>query len=509
MPKIGIAMFKKNVYITNDFALGIGVVLGGFLLLLHRWLIRSWMLDDAFVFFRYAENFVQGHGWVFNNGERVEGYTSFLWLFLLTLVRSLGLEIVSSAQALGFLWAFLTIGGVAFSHRWFTEINSKMTFFSILFLTSCGVFTPWPASGMEVSFFAFLLTMYLFLFLKVWENGRPRQSLFLGFWGILCLLTRPEFFLVYGVTFLMIFFSKIKNKKIWFAFLAPFFVLYLPYFIWRYNFYGYLVPNTFFVKVGTSYAQVERGFDYSFRFFKTTLPFWIPIFCGLIFFWRAIPQKIKFLCAILLIYTATIIILGGDVMPAYRFFAPLMPILALLSAYFSVLIFKEKKDLVLWVVILLFFNFVQWFWNPAIGKHIANDKVALYGKMVGEWLYQNMDREAILATNTAGSIPYYSKLKTVDMLGLNDKHIAHSVIPTFGRGAPGHEKGNGPYVLLQQPDLIQFGSSLGSPSPVFVGDHEIFNSPSFKRDYSLVQHTLQNGLQFSFYSRDKKNEITP
>lgn len=34
--------------------------------------------EDAFISFRYARNLVDGHGLVFNPGERVEGYTNFL-----------------------------------------------------------------------------------------------------------------------------------------------------------------------------------------------------------------------------------------------------------------------------------------------------------------------------------------------------------------------------------------------------------------------------------------------
>ena len=35
----------------------------------------SWTCDDAFISFRYARNLVEGHGLVFNVGERVEGYS--------------------------------------------------------------------------------------------------------------------------------------------------------------------------------------------------------------------------------------------------------------------------------------------------------------------------------------------------------------------------------------------------------------------------------------------------
>ena len=34
--------------------------------------------DDRFIGFRYSRNFARGNGLVYNVGERVEGYTSFL-----------------------------------------------------------------------------------------------------------------------------------------------------------------------------------------------------------------------------------------------------------------------------------------------------------------------------------------------------------------------------------------------------------------------------------------------
>ena len=41
-----------------------------------------WVSDDAFVSYRYALNLVEGRGLVFNPGERVEGFTNFLWVLL-------------------------------------------------------------------------------------------------------------------------------------------------------------------------------------------------------------------------------------------------------------------------------------------------------------------------------------------------------------------------------------------------------------------------------------------
>ncbi|MBE8345803.1 hypothetical protein IQA88_19270, partial [Leptospira interrogans serovar Pomona] len=41
-----------------------------------------WISDDAFISLRYAKNFADGKGLVFNEGEFVEGYTNFLWTIL-------------------------------------------------------------------------------------------------------------------------------------------------------------------------------------------------------------------------------------------------------------------------------------------------------------------------------------------------------------------------------------------------------------------------------------------
>jgi hypothetical protein len=40
--------------------------------------------DDAVTSMQYAKNLAHGHGLVFNQGERVDGYTNFLWVLVMT-----------------------------------------------------------------------------------------------------------------------------------------------------------------------------------------------------------------------------------------------------------------------------------------------------------------------------------------------------------------------------------------------------------------------------------------
>jgi hypothetical protein len=67
--------------------------------------LDQWGFDDAFTSYRYAENLVQGHGLVFNPGERVEGYSNFLYV----LIMAAGLCVIPREG----IWVFSLILNVA------------------------------------------------------------------------------------------------------------------------------------------------------------------------------------------------------------------------------------------------------------------------------------------------------------------------------------------------------------------------------------------------------------
>ena len=84
-----------------------GVALVCLLLLLLAWCNR-FIQDDAFISLRYAHHFATDRGLSWNPGERVEGYTNFLWTVLLAAAFWLHLEPVIFSQLLGVLTAALT-----------------------------------------------------------------------------------------------------------------------------------------------------------------------------------------------------------------------------------------------------------------------------------------------------------------------------------------------------------------------------------------------------------------
>ena len=83
----------KNISLTAQ-----QILFGAFILLLFLLTKMAWanrfIQDDAFISFRYAENFVNGYGFTWNPGVFLEGYTNFLWTVLMTFPIALGIDVV-------------------------------------------------------------------------------------------------------------------------------------------------------------------------------------------------------------------------------------------------------------------------------------------------------------------------------------------------------------------------------------------------------------------------------
>ncbi len=100
-----------------------------------------------------------------------------------------------------------------------------------------------------------------------------------------------------------------------------------------------------------------------------------------------------------------------------------------------------------------------------------------------EWLEENAPPKASIALQVAGAIPFYTRLYTIDRMGLLDPHISH---------LPGglHQKQDEHYVLHRRPTYIQiFAKNDPSKFPydsVFVGDRVLWSLPEFHKDYRLV-----------------------
>lgn len=496
------------------------ITLALLILLIQQWIISAAYfhngVDDAYISFRYAQNWVAGNGLVFNPGERIEGYTNFLWTILLGLGIGMGLDPLLLSKILGVLSALGVVMLLPPLSRRCPSDNTDrrktplVGLLAILFLIADGSFIWWSVSGMETLFFTLLVTVGIMAYLKSLTKG-PFFALIWVVMFYLAALTRPEGLLVFGVTVchkIIYHWIKGERDKIPQALigLAVFMTLYLPYYTWRYLYYGYPLPNTFYVKVGSGWHQVARGFQHLSQFIKghngyyffigflliSALRYWSTTWCS-------------YLIACLVSYLAFIVYVGGD-WSFGRFFVPLLPIIYLLIALGlkeTYLALRDKLAVspsmlqaISYPLIILIVAGI--YWGSAVrGEY---NFVFIIGKAdkqrveVGKWLQQNASGTDTVAVLGAGAIPYYSGLRCLDSLGLNDLYIAHKPVLNMGQGAAGHEKYDADYILAQRPTFII------EPLPILASRTE------FLASYRPITYLILKSPVLTAYQRKPEKE---
>ena len=470
------------------------------------------MVDDAFISFRYSENLANGKGLVYNEGERVEGYTNFLWVILLSIPAKLGVDIVPLSQYLSLISAFLII--IILFHLPYLLYerppNPIFNSISCLFLAANTTFSLWMLSGLESHLFLLFVISSIAIYLH-----NPK-SLYLPVLIALATLTRPEGILVFGVTLLC---KLILERKPDAKFLLIFLLLYLPYFIWRYSYYGFLFPNTFYAKVGDDIAtQAYRGLIYTYNFLKNSGT--VLLLPAIFFFIGYRRFKIFYLFLMVFVFTAYIIRVGGDGLQQYRFFLPVLPIIYLLvqEGLRYICRIKVKRFQIKYITIGFTLALMPIFIKLAFASTLAYinqpipDRLVEDGKRFAEYLLADSNKGKVIAVNSAGALPYYFKSRAIDMLGLNDVHIAHtkSTVEIKEAKATGHERHDGAYVLSKRPDYIVFGSSP-NPRLMFPGDLQIFQSKDFIKEYEpvVVRERTGEGWFFVYYRRIKEEPLSP
>lgn len=505
--------------LTRRYAL-FGLLGSTLLLALHGRVFHNYLTDDAFIFFRYARNLADGHGPIWNAGEDpVEGYTGILWLLPLATAAKLGLDIPETARYLGFA---LGVGALAMLYPLAAALPGGRRYplapvLAGLLLAAAPPFALWTFAGMEMPLFIFLVLVAIWLHLR-----EDRDAAVLPWSGVafaLAMATRPEgalFAAVTGAFKLVALLDPASRQRrlvqlfLWVDAIA---VLYGGYFLWRYLYYGYLLPNTFYAKVGAGLDVYNRGLHYTADGGNTYgLLLWSAGLAA--YLARARPVKpALYLAALTAAWITWLVFSGGDVLLHARFIAPILPLLYLAAALGAVFMLEAPVEryhrllarpafALLFTMLLLATLYPSLKGAPSVEmdrRRVADMAV------IGRWLAEKLPPDTTIAVERAGVIPYYSRLPTLDMLGLNDEHIAHGDAPV-GKGFPGHEKYDIGYVLGKRPQLILLGSDWQTDRPLrteadytgigwlFPNEHRLVNDPRTFALYSPVAMELENGL---------------
>jgi hypothetical protein len=321
--------------------------------------LGDWQMDDAYISYRYAWNLLHGHGLVYNVGEVVEGYTNFLWTLVAAASIAAGIPPAAATLTLNIA---LTMGLLALTWQLSVRLSSGRYMWAlaaVALLLVDGSLLAYGArgSGMEAMPFAFLVLLSIALLWKDGDHNAIRWRAAGGVTLALSVLTRPEGLLVAAVVLTIrtlagwrayrrlstetreaggerpTRYSMLTTRYSLAAALVPFLLLVVPYEVWRISFYGYLFPNTFYAKTGTTTALIGRGLYFANYFIaeRSVLMVFAAVGTGLAFLrWKTQSLQLC-LAVLLLVYGAYTIWVGGDYFPSWRFYVPLLAPLALLS----------------------------------------------------------------------------------------------------------------------------------------------------------------------------------
>ncbi len=429
----------------------------------------SWLSDDAFISFRYAQNLALGHGLVYNVGERVEGYTNFLWTVMAAGVLRLGGDLVLWSHASGVLLGLLIVVGTyrvvepLIGPPWgLVAALLTGTSQSLLLYTARG-------AGLETGLFTLLALAGGGAYLARERLG-TRALIVAGLAFGLAALTRPEGLLLFALTALHAGFTAVMRQPggpaerlratlpPLLALGAPFLALFGPYFLWRLSYYGDLLPNTFYAKTGGGLKQIERGLAYAGAFALTIGgPLLLVIAAPWLRSWRAALASWRgYALLVTLIYSAYIISVGGDHFRGERFFVPLVPWFALLIAdgvatLIQALSAPARLARPLLALGLVVASLAALARTAPLDTTIRGlDESVWIWREIGWWLYDHSAPDASITVAGAGAIAFYGQRTAIDMYGLTDRHIGRLDITDMGQGVPGHEKRDSGYILHQR-----------------------------------------------------------
>jgi len=175
---------------------------------------HKFIQDDAYISFRYIQNFTDGNGLVFNIGEKVEGYTNLLWVLLLSLFVSIKFDLENTSQILSVIFGVIVLFASYYvsglieikdDSKQVKKTKSEDTdqsgkYFNLIppvLLVFTGSFVFWSISGMESTMFISFCLLGIYFYIK--ERNSTEVNYKFPLFILLATLTRPEGLYFFGL----------------------------------------------------------------------------------------------------------------------------------------------------------------------------------------------------------------------------------------------------------------------------------------------------------------------
>jgi len=453
----------------------------------------EFLCDDAYISFRYARHLADHGVLEYNLGERVEGYTNFLWVVLLAAGQLLSWAPEKLAPVLTTLASVTGLGLSVYVVRELRGRRDQAWKLGDLLPAACLVVTPsymvWAHGGLETS----LAATGVLAAILAWLRGNLVVAA--GLAGA-AILTRPDsavaiasFGLAWVAHNLIVQISssprppilgQIPVRRLALA-TALFVAIVGGHFLWRYGYYGRWLPNTWAIKAHGTLLRSTHGGPY--------LTNWLTDL-GLVY---ALPLALMIRVRHLVLAVPIVAMaayswsVGGDFMAHSRLLITATALTGCLGAWLlgdlgrsiatlakrwgtrGRYIYLALSVALLACVLATMARSASHTWTRdrqtpegwLDGRYegvTAMQRFAAVRVKVGTWMAANLPPQTRVTVGAAGALPYASDLPTIDAYDLDDHHLARlpGLRPATGpRARPGHQiRAPRAHILAQKPDLL-------------------------------------------------------
>ena len=431
---------------TRLFWIGIPFAIISVIFIANILVALEFIKDDAYITFRIAHNFVNGDGLVFNTGDRLEGMTTFLWVFIVAPFEKLGWDLFQVFAVVGTLFG---IGAIFTTIQVAIDVNGTEKHLShlwaALWLATSSSMAQWTTSGMEQPLAVFLPILAFLLTFRALEQNHKKLALSGGIIMGLAALTRPEIHLIGMILGVPILWRSIKNRR-----LDPVSLFWLvgllgttaPAHLFRFLYYGELLPNTFFVKTGGSWVVILAGIRKLYDMFAFNNLGWIVLLTPFAFIDGKNTSKKAILAAVSLGFMGYIVKVGADEMRWHRLYLPALPFLLSLAAMGARNIVQSASEILSakqkhlkWLPATLAIAGLGWTtqnnarftYDEFNGFNGWAELNGNYHPDMGKFIVRHEQTGGLAAFQDMGSTPYHAPdINWLDFIGLVDGTIAHA-----------------------------------------------------------------------------------
>lgn len=386
--------------------------------------------EDAAMLMRYSRHLAAGHGIVWNVGEPpVDGATDFLFMTLLAGVHRLGVPLDSAARGIGLAAHALTVLLVFWSARALFGVPRAWALVPAVFL-ALGPGLRHLAAGYGTPLFALAATVAWIGAIRLAraDAGREaRPALGFALAALAMGLARPEGVFFGGFMLLAVLLARGGSgaRAIVTRFLLVFLTLGLAYFLWRWQYFGYPLPNPFYKKgAGVLHAHSLR--QAWKNLWQLAWPFLWLLPLGLLV--KGARRAALFAALPVALFVTLFVLISDETNYVMRFRYPALPVLLIGAVPVAQALRRRwppRRRLPAWAgtAAALAIAALAGLAQHRAYRFTAPQRMGLYDAALV--LRDYAPRGFALVTTEAGLLPLVSEWRAVDAWGLNDQHIAH------------------------------------------------------------------------------------